>query len=249
MRPFTEGIYLKYSKLEHVDAGFDEVQHPIIREAILLLGFENAAARDHDAGGYSGGNRARVVGQLHHRASEGALRPSPTADPSAGAGRAGLPHRDRPSGRADRQAGSVHRRLWRHHLLHLPRRRAASMPSPCEPRMETLFDLEDNLLLFFTGFSRNAGGILKDQDARTQRHDADMIDNLHYVKDLGLSEQGRARERRYLAVRPADARALGAQEAPLARHEQPSHRRVVSSSASPMAPSAGSSSARAAADF
>ena len=35
MRPFTPGIYLKYSKLEHVDATAD-VHHPIIREAIDL---------------------------------------------------------------------------------------------------------------------------------------------------------------------------------------------------------------------
>src|SRR4051794_16867766 len=38
MRPFTPGIYLKYSKLEHVDSA-DDVQHPIIREAIKMLGF------------------------------------------------------------------------------------------------------------------------------------------------------------------------------------------------------------------
>ncbi len=38
MRPFTPGIYLKYSKLEHVEAA-DDVHHPIIREAIKLLGF------------------------------------------------------------------------------------------------------------------------------------------------------------------------------------------------------------------
>ena len=39
MRPFTEGIYLKYSHLEHVDA-VDDVQHPIIREGLGLLGFK-----------------------------------------------------------------------------------------------------------------------------------------------------------------------------------------------------------------
>jgi D-glycero-alpha-D-manno-heptose-7-phosphate kinase len=39
MRPFTEGIYLKYSKLEHVDE-VDAVQHPIIREAIRMMGFK-----------------------------------------------------------------------------------------------------------------------------------------------------------------------------------------------------------------
>src|ERR1700704_1343412 len=38
MRPFTQGIYLKYSHLEHVSA-IDEVIHPIIREAIRMMGF------------------------------------------------------------------------------------------------------------------------------------------------------------------------------------------------------------------
>ena len=37
-RPFSPGIYLKYSKLEHVDR-VDDVQHPIMREAIRLLNF------------------------------------------------------------------------------------------------------------------------------------------------------------------------------------------------------------------
>src|SRR5579871_316366 len=35
MRPFTEGVYLKYSHLEHVEA-VHEVKHPIIREALLM---------------------------------------------------------------------------------------------------------------------------------------------------------------------------------------------------------------------
>src|SRR6188472_2189540 len=38
MRPFVEGIFLKYSKLEHAER-IDEVQHPIIREAMSMLGF------------------------------------------------------------------------------------------------------------------------------------------------------------------------------------------------------------------
>jgi len=33
-RPFTQGIYLKYSVLEHVEK-VDQVRHPIIREALL----------------------------------------------------------------------------------------------------------------------------------------------------------------------------------------------------------------------
>ena len=62
---------------------------------------------------------------------------------------------------------------------------ARPLPLP----METLFDLEDNLLLFFTGFSRSAGLILADQNTRTLDNDQEMIANLHYVKQLGASGQ------------------------------------------------------------
>ena len=51
---------------------------------------------------------------------------------------------------------------------------------------DTLYDLEDNLLLFFTGFSRSAGSILKDQKIRSQQNETEMLVNLHYVKELGL---------------------------------------------------------------
>jgi D-glycero-alpha-D-manno-heptose-7-phosphate kinase len=52
--------------------------------------------------------------------------------------------------------------------------------------VDTLQDLEESLLLFFTGFSRSAGDILKDQDQRSRQSDAEMLANLHYVKELGL---------------------------------------------------------------
>ena len=51
---------------------------------------------------------------------------------------------------------------------------------------DTLHDLEDNLLLFFTGYSRSAGRILKDQQTRSQKNDQEMLNNLHYVKELCL---------------------------------------------------------------
>ena len=48
-----------------------------------------------------------------------------------------------------------------------------------------MFDIEDNLLLFFTGFSRSASEILKDQHVRSKQNDEEMLQNLHYVKELG----------------------------------------------------------------
>jgi D-glycero-alpha-D-manno-heptose-7-phosphate kinase len=55
--------------------------------------------------------------------------------------------------------------------------------------MDTMFDLEDNLLLFFTGFSRDAGTILRDQQTKTQQHNEEMLRNLHFVKELGYRSQ------------------------------------------------------------
>jgi D-glycero-alpha-D-manno-heptose-7-phosphate kinase len=51
---------------------------------------------------------------------------------------------------------------------------------------ETLFNLEDNLLLFFTGYSRSASSILEEQNEQTKERNTSMIENLHFVKELGF---------------------------------------------------------------
>jgi D-glycero-alpha-D-manno-heptose-7-phosphate kinase len=56
---------------------------------------------------------------------------------------------------------------------------------PLRLTMQSLFDLEDNLVLFFTGYSRSAGSILMDQKVRSEHADEEMLANLHHVKDLG----------------------------------------------------------------
>jgi len=54
---------------------------------------------------------------------------------------------------------------------------------------ETLYSLEDNLLLFFTGYSRSASSILKEQDDKSKQNDIFITENLNYVKKLGLENQ------------------------------------------------------------
>jgi D-glycero-alpha-D-manno-heptose-7-phosphate kinase len=51
---------------------------------------------------------------------------------------------------------------------------------------ETLHNLEDNLVLFFTGFSRSASDVLADQHKRSQAGDSTMLGNLHRVKERGF---------------------------------------------------------------
>jgi D-glycero-alpha-D-manno-heptose-7-phosphate kinase len=56
---------------------------------------------------------------------------------------------------------------------------------PVKISEETLYNLEDNLLLFFTGYSRSASSILKDQNDRSKQNDQAMLDNMHFTKELG----------------------------------------------------------------
>jgi D-glycero-alpha-D-manno-heptose-7-phosphate kinase len=65
----------------------------------------------------------------------------------------------------------------------LPNGHVEAAPLKIEP--ETLYNLEDNLLLFFTGYSRSAGSILKEQDDKSKQSNKEMTDNLHFVKELG----------------------------------------------------------------
>src|SRR5262249_40942007 len=65
---------------------------------------------------------------------------------------------------------------------------------PLAISQETLYNLEDNLLLFFTGYSRSASSILKDQDSKSKQSDRNMIDNLHFVKDLGYQSKAALEE-------------------------------------------------------
>jgi D-glycero-alpha-D-manno-heptose-7-phosphate kinase len=60
---------------------------------------------------------------------------------------------------------------------------------PLKISEETRYNLEDNLLLFFTGYSRTAASILKEQKTKSLAADKSMMDNLHFVKDLGRQSQ------------------------------------------------------------
>ena len=56
---------------------------------------------------------------------------------------------------------------------------------PANLSSEVLDNLEEGLTMFFTGYTRAASTILKDQDDRSRAKESSVIDNLHYVKDLG----------------------------------------------------------------
>ena len=184
MRPFVEGIFLKYSRLEHV-AAVEEVQHPIVREAIRMLGFrtpqiEITTLADIPAGtglGSSGSFSTALLKALYaHRRR--LLHPDELAQLAC---EIEIDRLGEPVGKQDQYIaayGGV--TCFTFHPDDSVEAR------PLALRMNALFDLEDNLLLFFTGFSRSAGSILQDQQRRTEQEEAEMLNNLHEVKELGV---------------------------------------------------------------
>ncbi|MBF0314563.1 MAG: galactokinase [Oligoflexia bacterium] len=58
-----------------------------------------------------------------------------------------------------------------------------------ELNQETLYTLEDNLMLYFTGIERNASDVLRDQHKRSLELDKSMLDNLHYTKEIGIESE------------------------------------------------------------
>jgi D-glycero-alpha-D-manno-heptose-7-phosphate kinase len=187
MKPFVPGIYLKYSKLEHVQEP-EQVEHPIIREAIKLMDFEIpqleiATLADIPAGtglGSSGSFTTALLKALHVY-QRIMIHPDQLARLACEIEINRLKH---PIGKQDQYIASYGG------ITCFSFNSDESVDAkPLALSSETLYDLEDNLLLFFTGFSRDSGSILEKQHTATLQSDPDMLQNLHYVKDLGYRSQ------------------------------------------------------------
>ena len=184
MRPFTQGIFLKYSQLQKADS-VDEVEHPIMREAIRLMDFktpqvEITTLADIPSGtglGSSGSFTTALLKALfaHRRRT---ILPDELARLAC---EIELDRLQEPIGKQDQYIAAYGGITC---FEFNPDDSVNAYPLPIA--IDTLFDLEDNLLLFFTGFARSASAILKDQDRRSKETDEEMLDNLHHVKQLGL---------------------------------------------------------------
>jgi D-glycero-alpha-D-manno-heptose-7-phosphate kinase len=184
MRPFTEAIFLKYSELERV-VSVEEVKHRIIREALLLQNLrtpqiEITTLADIPAGtglGSSGSFTTALLKALYaHRRQ--LIHPQELAELAC---HIEIDRLGEPIGKQDQYIAAYGG------LTCFTFHRDDSVTAvPLKISMDTLFDLEDNILLFFTGYSRSAGDILQDQKDRTQKNDDDMLKNLHFVKELGI---------------------------------------------------------------
>jgi D-glycero-alpha-D-manno-heptose-7-phosphate kinase len=186
-RRFSDGFLLKYSELEEA-ATIEDIRHPIIREALRAARIEErnleiASMADIPAGtelGSSGSFTTALLKALHTYKKH-LIHPRDLAEEAC---HIEIGMLKESIGKQDQyiaayggitcfefeRDGNV--RAW-----------------PLALSEETVFDLEDNLLLFFTGYSRSASKILKDQDERSRQNDSAILDQLHYVKELAYQSK------------------------------------------------------------
>lgn len=180
---FVNELLIKYSKLERVPNA-ESIEHPIFREALKLLkigesNLEIASMADIPAGtglGSSGSFTTALLKALHTY-RKNLMHPQELAEQAC---YIEIDVLKESVGKQDQYIAAFGGLTS---FQFLPNEHVEICPLKVDT--ETLYNLEDNLLLFFTGYSRSASSILKDQDDRSKSRDQTMIDNLHFVKDLG----------------------------------------------------------------
>lgn len=184
---FVQELIVKYSKLERVER-VDQIQHPIVREALQLLQIEGpylelTSMADIPAGtglGSSGSFTTALLKALHTH-KKGLIHPKELAEQAC---HIEIDRLGEPIGKQDQYIAAYGGLTC---FQFLPNDQVEAVPLKVDN--ETLYNLEDNLLLFFTGYSRSAGSILKEQDERSKSSDREMSANLHFVKDLGYQSK------------------------------------------------------------
>ncbi|MBI1272492.1 MAG: galactokinase [Alphaproteobacteria bacterium] len=181
---FVPDFILKYSEIERVDKA-DNVRHPLVREALKLLdieigGLEIASMADIHAGtglGSSGSFTVALLRALHAHKHQ-TVTPEKLAEEAC---HIEIDLLKEPVGKQDQYIAAFGG------ISCMKFNKGGKVDvSPLNIDRDTRHNLEDNLILFFTGYSRSAGAVLKDQDQKTRQSDRAMIENLHQVKQLGL---------------------------------------------------------------
>jgi len=180
-KTFTNEYIIRYSSQERVtDPG--KIEHRIVREAIKLHGLgpvEVVSLADIPAGtglGSSGSFTVALLRAIYAHKRE----PVTTSSLAEEACHIEMHLLNEPVGKQDQYIaafGGI--------TCFEIDRSGQVQASPLAITNQSLHDLEDHLILFFTGYSRSASVLLGDQQAKSQAGDDDMIKSLQFVVELG----------------------------------------------------------------
>ena len=182
-KPFEKGIYLKYSKIEKTNK-VETIKHKIIKEVLKQELIENkieiTTLTDipSKTGLGSSGSFSTAMIKAIYSFNQKMIGRRELAEKACDIE---INKLKQPSGKQD-QYISVYGGISEFNI----NKNGIVKAKNLKIGRETILDLEDNLLLFFTGFSRNSSLILNEQNKKTIKSDVQIIKNLDYVKSLGL---------------------------------------------------------------
>ncbi len=183
-RTFTDDYFIKYSNLERAKT-IDGIHHPIVRNALALHDLDPAleivSLADIPSGTGLGSSGTFTVGLL--RAIYALQREHVTANALAEeACHVEIDLMGQSVGKQDQYiaafGGLTCFEFAPDDKVHV---------EPLAITTDTLHDLEEHLLMFFTGYAREATSVLEDQKRRSETGDEAMLENLSFVKRLGHS--------------------------------------------------------------
>ena len=176
-------IRIRYTQSELVDT-VDEVEHTLAREALrhfsITNGVEIVSIADIPAGTGLGSSSCYLVGLLNglHALMQRQATPAQLAEEAC---RIELEILKKPIGKQDQYMAAFGGLT----VLEIARDGEVAA-SRLDLGVELVEELENNLLLFFTGETRNATAILARQDESTKRRESSVVGSLREIKDIGL---------------------------------------------------------------
>jgi D-glycero-alpha-D-manno-heptose-7-phosphate kinase len=181
---FNPGFVIKYSEYEKANS-VEEIKHPLFREAMTVVGpdwtpLEITSLADVPSGtglGSSGTFTCALLAALH-AVKRNIVTQEQIAQQAC---HIEIDRLSEPVGKQDQYIAALGG------LTAFTFHKDDSVTAKSVPCSSVVMgELENNILLFFTGFSRRAYAVLVDQDKKSKSGDASMLESLHFTKDIGM---------------------------------------------------------------
>lgn len=183
-KPFSEGIYLKYSKTEKVKT-INQIEHNLIKNTFKELKYKNISIEvttlaDIPAGtglGSSSSFTTALLKALYYKDRK-SITQNELAEKAC---KIEINRCKSPIGKQDQfisAFGGITKFIFK--------KNGNVKLRPLNISQKVLYDLEDNLLMFFTGYIRSANKILKNQNIKSLNNNSEMLRTLDKTKKLGF---------------------------------------------------------------
>ena len=181
-RRFEDSIRVSYSNTEIVDK-VEEIQHPIVREALKLLGYDGSleitTIADVPANTGLGTSSSFTVGLLNalHTYKRESITAKALAEEAC---RIEIDILGEPVGKQDQYMAAFGGITC---LTFAKNGEVTVTPLNISP--DIIEELERHIMLFYTGIRRNSADVLSGQNNASQRDDKKVIENLHKIEEIG----------------------------------------------------------------